>query len=281
ALGPTMEADFPEVEQVVRLRGPRGVWMMVYGDKVFFETTVFWAEDTTFDLFAFRFLEGDPATALVEPYSVAISRSAARKYFGAQDPMGQVIRADDEFALKVTGVFADMPPQSHFHADFLVPLTGVEVFYGRTGALSTWRYAGMQTYVRLRSGASPEAVAARFPEMVQRHVDPVVLQGGIGLHPALQPLTDIHKALGSSVQGIVLLLTRELTLLVVAAHLLAWPAAWWAMGRWLDGFAYRVELGLGVFVAGGAAALAVAWLTVGWQAVRDALRNPVEALRYE
>jgi len=91
----------------------------------------------------------------------------------------------------------------------------------------------------------------------------------------------IRKTLGASVISIVLLLSREFTWLVLAANLVAWPAAYFGMRKWLESFAYRVELGAELFVLGGIAALAVAWLTVSYQAVRAALTNPVEALRYE
>jgi putative ABC transport system permease protein len=91
----------------------------------------------------------------------------------------------------------------------------------------------------------------------------------------------IRKVLGASVPSIVLLLSKEFTCLVLAANLIAWPLAWYAMHRWLESFAYRIELGPGVFVLGGVLALLIAWLTVSFQAIRAARANPVEALRYE
>jgi len=91
----------------------------------------------------------------------------------------------------------------------------------------------------------------------------------------------IRRVLGATAPQIVALLTREFTWLVVVANGLAWPVAYYAMNRWLEGFAYRIELGPGLFLLGGLLALAVAWLTVSWQAVRAATADPVEALRYE
>ena len=91
----------------------------------------------------------------------------------------------------------------------------------------------------------------------------------------------IRKVLGASVPSIVALLSKEFTYLVLAANLISWPIAWYAMHRWLESFAYRIELGPGVFVLGGVLALAIAWLTVSYQAIRAARANPVEALRYE
>jgi putative ABC transport system permease protein len=91
----------------------------------------------------------------------------------------------------------------------------------------------------------------------------------------------IRKVLGASIFSIVALLSKEFTYLVLAANLIAWPIAWYAMHRWLQSFAYRIELGLGVFVLGGVLVLGIAWLTVSYQAIRAARANPVEALRYE
>ena len=91
----------------------------------------------------------------------------------------------------------------------------------------------------------------------------------------------IRKVLGASVPRIVVLLSKEFTYLVIAANLVAWPAAYYAMTQWLQNFAYRIDLGIGIFVLGGLAVLVIAWLTVSYQAIRAALANPVDALRYE
>jgi putative ABC transport system permease protein len=91
----------------------------------------------------------------------------------------------------------------------------------------------------------------------------------------------IRKVMGASAAGIALLLSREVTRLLLLAVVIAVPIAYFSMDRWLSGFAYRVDLGAGVFVLAALAALLVAWLTVGYQSVRAALADPVKALRYE
>jgi len=91
----------------------------------------------------------------------------------------------------------------------------------------------------------------------------------------------IRKVLGASVAGIVGLISKDFVKLVLVANLIAWPLAYFAMNRWLQGFAYRINIGVEIFLFSGLLALAIALLTVSFQAIKAALTNPVEALRYE
>jgi len=91
----------------------------------------------------------------------------------------------------------------------------------------------------------------------------------------------IRKVMGATVMGIVHLLSKEFMKLVLVANLLAAPIAWYAMNRWLQNFAYRLDLGWWVFALAGGLAVVIALLTVSAQAIKAALANPVEALRYE
>ena len=91
----------------------------------------------------------------------------------------------------------------------------------------------------------------------------------------------IRKVLGASVSNIVLLLSKEFLMLLGIAIVIACPVAWYAMDRWLQNFAYRIELGPETFVLGGVIALVITVLTVSFQAVKAATANPVDALRYE
>jgi putative ABC transport system permease protein len=91
----------------------------------------------------------------------------------------------------------------------------------------------------------------------------------------------IRKALGAGVRDIVALVTVEFGVLVLIANVIAWPVAYFAMQRWLAGFAYRVELGPALFIGSGLLALAIATATVAAVAGRAARAKPVTALRYE
>jgi len=91
----------------------------------------------------------------------------------------------------------------------------------------------------------------------------------------------IRKVLGASVPQLVVLLCREFIGLVILAMLIATPIAWWYMHRWLEGFVYRISLGLPLFLVAGICGVGIALLTIGFQAVRAARVNPVDGLRSE
>lgn len=91
----------------------------------------------------------------------------------------------------------------------------------------------------------------------------------------------IRKVLGASVVGIVGLLSKDFLKLIGVAVLIASPIAWWAMSNWLDDFAYHIDIQWWMFALAGSVALLIALLTIGWQAIRAAIANPVESLRDE
>jgi len=91
----------------------------------------------------------------------------------------------------------------------------------------------------------------------------------------------IRKVLGANIGGIVTMLSRDFTILVGIAALIAFPVAWWAMNKWLESFAYRVDISWWVFVVAGISALGIALVTVSVQTVRAAVANPVKSLRSE
>ena len=91
----------------------------------------------------------------------------------------------------------------------------------------------------------------------------------------------IRKVMGASVPGIIRLITREFILLIVIANIIAWPIAYFVMKRWLENFAYRASVSWEIFVIAGAVAMLTALITISYQAIRAALSNPVDAIKYE
>ncbi len=91
----------------------------------------------------------------------------------------------------------------------------------------------------------------------------------------------IRKVLGASSTGIVLLMSREFTGSIILANLIAWPAAWYTMNKWLGNFAYKIDPGISIFLLSGLSAFLIAFITICFQAVKAARSNPVNALKYE
>lgn len=91
----------------------------------------------------------------------------------------------------------------------------------------------------------------------------------------------IRKVLGASVGGIVVLLSKDFTKLILIAFILATPFAWYMMDTWLQNFAYRIQLGAGIFLLAGVIALLIAWITVSYQSIKAAIVNPVKSLKNE
>lgn len=91
----------------------------------------------------------------------------------------------------------------------------------------------------------------------------------------------VRKVMGASVPSIVLLLSKEFTKLILVAFVLSVPIAWYLMSQWLSGFAYRIQLGVGIFLFAGFIALLISWLTVSYQSIKAAIVNPIKSLRSE
>ncbi|HPG39591.1 MAG TPA: ABC transporter permease [bacterium] len=128
----------------------------------------------------------------------------------------------------------------------------------------------------------------RFSRLIQLFTMLAIVIASMGLFGLSLFLTEqktkeigTRKVLGASVSEIVFMLTKDFTRWVVVANLFAWPVAWLAMNKWLQNFAYRIDLTIWSFLLSGLLALLIALLTVSWQAIRAATANPVESLRNE
>ena len=192
SVGPALQADFPEVQDLLRMHPTTGTWIMKYGDRVFYERAVYWAEDSLFDFFSLPLVRGDPETVLQAPYTLVISEDTAHKYFGDEDPMGKTINADNGFMLlTVTGVMKNMPANTHFQADFFISLASGYEEYGRWSR-EEWGSFFFYTYIMLGDGHSPRDLAAKLPGFVDRHVGEQLQVRGGRYEFSLQPVTDIH-----------------------------------------------------------------------------------------
>jgi len=181
-----MRAEFPEVEQSVRVIN--GSKMVRVGDKQFKESRFYHADSTVFDVFSYTFIAGNAQTALDRPHTVVLTHSTAQKYFGDTDPLGKTLQVGDATEYTVTGVIEDLPTPSHFQFDFLASMSSVS-----KAKNSNWLgNLDFKTYLVLRPDASPEALEAKFPALLEQNVGATLNRLGALFRLELQPLTAIH-----------------------------------------------------------------------------------------
>ncbi len=195
--GPLLKNDFPDIQKVTRLL-PDGTSPLRYGDKIFNETNVFWADENFFDVFTVKTLEGNPHTALEGPYSVMLTEEMAKKYFGNEDPMNKMIRYNNQFNFKVTGVYKALPANAHMHPGILLSFNTLKdsAVYGEENLRTNWGNNSFFTYLLMPSKDYPvQNMEAQFPAFVDRQMDHKDYNGQ---NPSkytklgLQKLTDIH-----------------------------------------------------------------------------------------
>jgi putative ABC transport system permease protein len=192
--------DYPEVEQVVRLKQSGG-WMVRSGDRKFHESQkeFIFADSTFFDVFSFRLIKGNAETCLRDPRSIVLTEEYAKKYFGDEDPIGQTLKIEQDTNLSViTGVMEDFPENSHFH----VKMIGSMSTLGESRS-TMWVNHNFHTYVVLKEGTDPVEFEARMQDMVTKYVGPLITQfmgidmdefesAGHSYGYRLQNLRDIH-----------------------------------------------------------------------------------------
>lgn len=121
ALGPALKEKIPEVTSVARMMR-RSDTLISYAQKHFLEEEFYWADPEIFEIFSLPFVIGDHRTALKDPSAIVLSQKTAKKYFGNADPMGKILTVSYRTEFKVSGVFADMPSNSHFVMDCRCPI---------------------------------------------------------------------------------------------------------------------------------------------------------------
>jgi putative ABC transport system permease protein len=192
AAGNSFKANFGEVEDYVKVLKRRAL-IADYGEKSLKVERVFVASESFFKIFSYPLLAGNATTALAEPNTVVLSESVARRLFGSENPMGKTIRINQQQAVKVTGVYRDMPANTHLHADLLIPhLTFIKEVGKDNNPDNAWMWDGALSYLLLRSDASPKALEAKFVPYIQKTIGAELKKYDSDAVYTLQPLRDIH-----------------------------------------------------------------------------------------
>ena len=190
-----LPGDFPEIKKMTRMID-YGVVPIRYGEKLINEDRVFFADENLFDVFSVNVLQGNPKTALADPYSVMMTEETAKKYFGSEDPVNKVIRYNNQLNLKVTGIYKAFPENAHIHPPIMVSFNTLKdsLVYGEANLRTGWGNNSFFTYLLLPEKYDPNKMIARFPAFLDNHM---AGQYG-GKQPSkftklgLQKLTAIH-----------------------------------------------------------------------------------------
>ncbi|MEP6726845.1 MAG: ABC transporter permease, partial [Bacteroidota bacterium] len=193
-LGPALKKDYPEVEEMTRFVA-NGKTMYKNGELKFYEDKVFFADSTVFKVFSCQFIEGNPQTALVQPNSMVLTQTLAKKYFGKNSSaVGRLIQNDKNESFKVTAVIKDVPKNSHIIFNVLVSMTTLpKDFSNNFGNFNTFNY------VLLKPNTNAAAFEKKLQPLYDRYLAAVFKQFDIRIDFHVQKVTDIH--LHSDISG--------------------------------------------------------------------------------
>jgi putative ABC transport system permease protein len=199
-LGPMVAAENPEVKAYVRFQnngnggGSSGGLAIHHGNDVYFWDNSYFASDNVFEVFSHKILYGDPKTALKDGGAVAISETVAKRYFGNANPIGETIATDAGLPVRITLVFADLPPNTHLKYDFLFSDNGA--FLKDPDNVSMRRQAlwgvNVYTYLLMAPGFDPKSWPRFSDEFYKRNMTEVGKSINGTWKSWLQPLTAVH-----------------------------------------------------------------------------------------
>lgn len=189
-LAPTLKNELPGILEYCRFCR-EGDGILTYGDNKFKIDHHYFADASFLRIFSVPLVKGDPETALSKPFTAVISQSAARRIFGDTDPIGKSFQFDwfngSRWASTVTGVFKDLPANSHLKFDFLFSF---HIFNSLGKSKAGWRYDLFFNYTKLAPNTNPASLEAKIPEIVEKHIGAAKSNTQPVFH--LQPLRDIY-----------------------------------------------------------------------------------------
>lgn len=182
--GPQVVQDYPEVQSFVRFIGFQRT-LFKYQEKEFFEENFYYADSTVFDIFTYKFLKGNPQSALLEPNKIVLTEKIANKYFGNSDPIGKSLITGDK-TYEVTGVIKDVPTNSHFRFDALASRKNLPK------ELGSWGNFGVFTYLLFPEKFDVKAFEIKMKEMYPKYMEPIFGKINIKIDYILEPVSRIH-----------------------------------------------------------------------------------------
>ncbi|MBW8686308.1 ABC transporter permease [Chitinophaga rhizophila] len=187
-MGPALKQDFPEVKEAVRINLSN--MLVLVGNNKYQEDEVAVADSNFFHVFTFPLVSGNEHTVLSEPFSVVLSESAARKYFGTANAIGRSIQIGGrEHTVKVTGVMKDVPENSQLAFNMVFSLATYKAL-GET--FENWGSFGVVTYLLLESNVDPYKLEQKFPPFLEHHVGMMMKESKMRYTLHLENISDVY-----------------------------------------------------------------------------------------
>jgi putative ABC transport system permease protein len=185
-VGPQLQRTFPEVQAYTRtLKYPV---VIAYKDKMFEEKRFLYADSAFFSMFSFPLISGDPKTVLDAPDKTVITQSAAKKYFGSEDPVGKTVKIGGSKDLVISGVAADAPHHSQIQFDFVTAFT-----FLNASKEEKWSEANYITYLQLDDKNKLGGLQSKMDSYMKKvGKEEMQLQGNNYMTFHLEPLTRVH-----------------------------------------------------------------------------------------
>lgn len=188
--GPYMQKDFPEIESHMRMMDMYGEVLFEKDSKKFMEGGGVYAEPNIFDMLSINVLSGDPNTALTEVNTIALSKPLAEKYFGDNNPVGEIINFSHR-PVKVTAVFESLPTHSHLSLNYMVSFVTASQNWNEQRR-ENWIWQQFFTYLRLKPNTDAAALEAKFPAFIDKYAREKTKAEGFIYEPHLQNIRDIY-----------------------------------------------------------------------------------------
>jgi putative ABC transport system permease protein len=188
-MAPTLQAHFPEITKSVRFIGSGRV--LAVDNKKLYDTKIVYADSTLFDIFTFPMIQGQPQHALVNPYSIVLTKDAAKKYFGSEPALGKIMRLSDTINLTVTGIMENVPANSHFTFDCVLSRSTIDELSNHQ-VDSNWFNNSSYTFFLLPENYAPQQLESKMNTFVHKQMEQEKKESGLWYDFKLQPITSIH-----------------------------------------------------------------------------------------
>lgn len=186
-LAPTLASDFSSVESAVSLSYYNDSYLFSVGDVRIMKNNASFADPEFLTMFSFPLIKGDPKKALGDANSIVLTESFARKLFGDKEPFGEsltISQAEYDIPFTVTGILKDLPSNTDFHFEFLIPWQFIESNYGKD---TEWSNNSVSSYVKMKEGASFETLNQEIKNIKKKNT-----KGSDETEIFLYPITKMH-----------------------------------------------------------------------------------------